>query len=113
MKARPSAWRLLCAGVGLMIALAPLPIAAAETNQAVTPPVDFKAAIQRIAATERLASAPASPARDQVPSAGASQLESRSFFKTRLGVAVIAIVGAGTAYAIYSASNDRIHSATR
>ena len=40
-------------------------------------------------------------------------LDSPSFFRTPLGVAVIAIVGAGTAYALYSAQHDRIHSATR
>lgn len=114
MKGRPSVWRVACAGlVGVMIALAPLGVAAAETSQPVIPSVNFKAAVQRIAATERLASVKPAPERDGVQSGGASKLESRSFFKTPLGVAVIAVVGAGTAYAVYSAQNDRIHSASR
>ena len=114
MKGRPSLWRVTCAGVvGVMIALAPLPVAAAETNQPATRSVDFKAAVQKIAATERLVSVPAAPVRDRVQSGSASAPESRAFFKTPLGVAVIAVVGAGTAYAVYSAQNDRIHSAAR
>jgi hypothetical protein len=36
--------------------------------------------------------------------------QSPSFFKTPAGVAVLAVVGAGTGYAIYSAQHDRIHS---
>lgn len=116
MKGRPSVWRVTCArvvAVGVMIALAALPVAAGETSQPATPSVDLKAAIQKIAATERLASIPAAPARALMQSGGAPNLESPSFFKTPLGVAVIAIVGAGSAYAVYSAKHDRIHSAAR
>jgi hypothetical protein len=36
--------------------------------------------------------------------------ESPSFFKTRTGMVVLAVVAVGTGYAIYSAKNDRIHS---
>jgi hypothetical protein len=43
----------------------------------------------------------------------APNLESPSFFKTPLGWAVIAVVGAGSAYAIYWAQHDRIHSPGR
>ena len=108
-------WRVTCARVaalGVMIVLAPLPIAAAETSQP-APPLDLKAAVQRIVATERLASIPAAPARDRTQSGGATNLQSPSFFKTPLGLAVIAVVGTGSAYAVYSAQHDRIHSTTR
>ena len=113
MKGRPSVWRVTGAAVvGVMLALAPLPVAAAEPN----PPaasIDFKAAVRKIAASETLASVPAAAVPDRAQAGGASPLESKSFFKTPLGAAVIAIVGAGTAYAVYSAQHDRIHSASR
>ena len=114
MKGRPSVWRITCARVvaaGVVIALAPLPVAAAETIQAATPSVDLRAAVRKIAATERLAPIPAAPLRDGMQAGSAP--ESKAFFKTPLGAAVIAIVGAGTAYALYSAKHDRIHSAAR
>ena len=116
MKGRPSVWRVTCArvvAVGVMIALAPLPVAAADTSQPATPSVDLRAAVQKIASTERLASTSAAPARDRTQSGSAPAPQSSSFFKTPLGLAAIAIVGAGTAYALYSAQHDRIHSATR
>ena len=116
MKDRPFAWRVVCGRVvalGVMVALAPWPVAAAETNQPATPSVDLRAAVQKIAATERLASMPATPARDRTQAGSAPNLQSPSFFKTPLGLAVIAVVGAGSAYAVYSAQHDRIHSAAR
>lgn len=115
MKGIPSVWRVACARVvaaGVMIVLAPLPIAAAESNQPAPPSFDLRAAVQKIAVTERLASIPA-PARDRIQSGGATNVQSPSFFKTPLGLAVIAVVGTGAAYAVYSAQHDRIHSPAR
>jgi len=37
--------------------------------------------------------------------------ESPTFFKTRTGIVVAAVMAAGAGYAIYSTSHDRIHSA--
>jgi hypothetical protein len=42
-----------------------------------------------------------------------ADLESASFFKTPVGIAVLAAFGVGVGYALYSASNDRIRSAGR
>ena len=36
--------------------------------------------------------------------------QSPAFFKTPAGIAVLAVLGAGAGYAIYSAQHDRIHS---
>ena len=36
--------------------------------------------------------------------------QSPTFFKTPAGIAVLAVMGAGAGYAIYSAQHDRIHS---
>lgn len=38
-------------------------------------------------------------------------MQSSSFFKTRTGVVIAAVMIAGTGYALYSAQHDRIHSA--
>ena len=116
MKGKPSVWRSTCARVvalGVVIALAPLPVAAAESSQPVRPSIDFSAAVVKIVATGRLAPSPA--ARVQTPNRpiGDTKMDSPSFFRTPLGIAVVAIVGAGTAYALYSAKHDRIHSTTR
>lgn len=48
------------------------------------------------------------------PAQGAStDLRSGSFFKTAAGIATLVIFGGGVAYALYSASNDRISSPGR
>jgi hypothetical protein len=101
--------RVLAAG--LTIVLAPLPLAAAEADRP-APAITLKAAVEKAAATERLASSSDAAAQPAQP-VGTPNLGSRGFFKTPLGMAVIAVVGAGTAYAVYSAQHDRIHSAAR
>jgi hypothetical protein len=101
--------RVLAAG--LTIALAPLPLAAADADRA-APAISLKAAVDKAAATEHLTSGTAAAAQTAQP-VDAPNTGSRGFFKTPLGLAVIAVVGAGTAYAVYSAQHDRIHSAAR
>jgi len=105
-------WRRTYARVvaaGMTIALASVPLAA----ESPAPPfVNLKAAVAKAASTERLESTPT--ARVQTAQQGTAMApESKSFFKTPLGIAVIAVVGSGTAYAVYSAQHDRIHSTTR
>jgi len=109
-----SGWRGARARIvaaGLTIALAPLPLAAAAESDRPAGSTTLNAAVAKAASSERLASA-ATAAQPAQPT-GAPSLESKRFFKTPLGMAVIAIVGAGTAYAVYSAQHDRIHSAVR
>jgi hypothetical protein len=96
--------------LGVTLALATVPLAAAEAAPQTPPAVNLKAAVQKAASTERL-STTTSPQASQP--AGTPDLQSPSFFKTPLGLAVIAVVGAGSAYAIYSAQHDRIHSTAR
>jgi hypothetical protein len=49
----------------------------------------------------------------QTSSSGASELQSGSFFRTPVGLAVLAAFGVGVGYALYSSSNDRIRSSGR
>jgi hypothetical protein len=116
VKGLPSMWRSTCAHVaalGVALALAPLPVAAAGSSQPVRPSIDFNAAVVKIVAAGRLA--PASAARAQTPARPMddNKPDSPAFFRTPLGIAVIAIVGAGAGYAVYSAKHDRIHSTAR
>ncbi len=110
-----SVWRRTRARVvagGMTIALASAPMAAAAADPAAPASINLKAAVAKAASTERLA--PNTTAREQTAQPGTAMApESKSFFKTPLGVAVIAVVGSGTAYAVYSAQHDRIHSTTR
>ena len=103
--------RVRVLAASLTIALAPLSLAAAEADRP-APVKPLKAAVDRAAATERLASRADAAAQPAQP-AGAPNPGSRGFFRTPLGMAVIGVVGAGTVYALYSAQHDRIHSATR
>jgi hypothetical protein len=92
----------------------------ADTTPQPSQPTALQSAVKR-AATEhhRLEQktydrrSSAAPKQSQTPGAGAKELESGSFFKTPLGIAVLAAFGAGIGYTLYSASNDRIRSEGR
>ena len=66
------------------------------------------AARQVAAFTEARAAQPQTP-----PTASTPDLESGSFFKSKVGAAVLVAFGVGVGYALYSASNDRIRSTGR
>jgi hypothetical protein len=55
------------------------------------------------------ANSPSTPAAKTTPQAG----KSSSFFKTRTGLVVIAVMALGTGYAVYSAKEDRIRGSIR
>lgn len=93
--------------LALIVTALPLPCAAEGVNQtAATPglrasigPIARAIALDRPMAAKKLAA--------QVP--GESRAPgSKSFFKTPAGIVVLAIMAAGTGYAIYSAKHDRI-----
>jgi hypothetical protein len=102
------------AALAIIAALVPLPVAAGETSQP-APAKSLKASVEKVVARESAATARTAVARriQEASPADKSQLESGSFFKTPAGIICLAIVGAGVGYAIYSASNDRIHSQAR
>ncbi len=114
-------WRIALRMLALVLALAivPLPAFAEGASQPSAPP-GIRASMTRIAA-----STPLTPSHGKFQPAarysgnaaagqeGREQLGSSSFFKTKAGIAVLAVVGAGAAYALYSTSHDRIHSVVR
>jgi len=104
-------WRLVLRllVLALIVAAVPLPCAAEQANQPVPKP-GLKASIQPIVRAVVAKSAPIVKAQAQTGTDTKAQLGSTSFFRTGPGIAVIAILAGGTAYAFYSASHDRIHS---
>jgi hypothetical protein len=110
---KSSIWRRRLARAlvfAVAVAATPLPVLAGETTQPLKTTPGIKASVQKLAATERLAASD-DQAAQAAPEVQAPQ--SASFFKTPLGLAVIAVVGAGTGYAIYSTSHDRIRAPGR
>jgi hypothetical protein len=89
------------------IAAIPLPALAGDNSQQVARP-GIRASAAKVAATARLADSAA-----QGTAEGNAELNHSSFFKTPAGVIVLAVVAAGTGYALYSARHDRIHSVVR
>jgi len=81
-------------------------------------PTTLRTSVDRaaVAESQRLARQHArhnANAQTQAPSPGESELASGSFFKKPVGIAVLAALGAGVGYALYSTSNDRIRSTGR
>ncbi len=100
-------WRLVLRllVLALIVSAVPLPCAAQQAASAPARP-GLKASISPIVSA---VAAKTAPARAQAqPSDARAQLESKSFFRTTVGVVVLAVVGAGIGYAAYSAKHDRI-----
>jgi len=104
-------WRpALLAALVVTIALAPLPALAGEPSPpAAKAPPGIRASLAKLDLTERIAAPRPPTARKQ--QAGQDDLRSASFFKSPLGIVVLATLGVGAGYAIYSTQHDRIHSA--
>jgi hypothetical protein len=117
-----------------IISLLPLPVLAGESNQPTPTTQTLSAAAAKVVAREVLK--PASDGMEAArsgapelrsaayftggaPTAAAVRAEqegtpttrSATFFKTPAGVVVMAVLGVGVGYALYSAQHDRVHSA--
>lgn len=92
--------------VALVVTAAPLPCAAEGAGQPTAGP-GLKASVDTAAST--LASAKAAPGTEAARQAGgeAKSPASKAFFKTPVGIVVLAIVAGGVGYAVYSAHHDR------
>ena len=97
------------AGLVVITALIPLPVAASDTTTTSSPPT-IKASMKKIVVRE----VTAEPARKDVARKddrqGSSASGSTGFFKSKPAMVALAVMAAGTGYALYSAQHDRIHS---
>jgi hypothetical protein len=102
-------WRPVVRAVALALALAvvPVPGLAADGPKPVDKPL--AASIEKAAASAKLDAAQAKPA----TTPDSAVLGSPSFFKSKVGIMVLGVLGAGAGYAAYSLSHDRVHSTTR
>jgi len=104
-------WRpaLRVLALAVAIAAAPLLCVAEESGPPAAKP-GIQASMQKIAATTTLTKSPVKAARAQDSPGTAGK---GSFFKTPAGIVVLGILAGGTAYALYSVRQDRIHSVIR
>jgi hypothetical protein len=116
---RSSAGFRRAAMLALAVTLVPLPLLAADT--AAAPAAQpLKTSITTYAKREVLATASKTPAHASAQAAARAQTRAQSngpqaagFFRSSAGIACLAVIAAGTGYALYSASHDRIHSVAR
>ena len=97
------------AGLVVITGLIPLRAAASDTATTSSPP-PIKASMEKIVARD----VTAKPARKDIARddrQGSPATTSPGFFKTKPGIIALVVMAAGTGYALYSAQNDRIHSA--
>ena len=104
-----SRWRFVLRALvlALIVTALPMPAGADDASQPSARP-GLRASI---ASNAKLAVAKTpAPAKSRAQAAGAvnKPLESKSFFKTPVGLAVLGVFVAGTGYAIYSANHDKI-----
>jgi hypothetical protein len=96
----------------VIVALLPLPALAGEPGS----PAKGKsltAAVERAAQREVLRTRAVSATAQQGTQKAGPDLGSWGFFKTPLGVGVLALLAAGTSYAVYSKFNDRVRAPGR
>jgi len=106
------------AAFAIAVTFLPLPLAAADQGTTPSAAQPLKTSIAKHAAREVLVS---SPKRADATGAAAQtraqrsnpQSGGKSFFSSPAGIACLAVIGAGTGFALYSASHDRIHSVAR
>lgn len=99
------------AGISVIVAFVTAVFVPAMAAQ--SPPSNANAfstkAIERAVANRSASSAVVAEA----PKTPKQATKTGSFFKTRTGVLVLVVMGAGTAYALRSLSKDRIHGSSR
>jgi hypothetical protein len=106
---RGALWRAVL--LALITTLSPLPAAASDAVKPEKAPT-IKASMERIVARD-LTATPARPAVARPARQGQSPGSSPGFFKSGPGMVALVVMVAGTGYALYSASHDRIHSAAK
>jgi hypothetical protein len=104
------------AGVGLMTALlatAFSPAMAASQGPPASPSFSTRSIAKVVAAKSPESARLNRTTADSAKTAPKQATSSGSFFKTRTGLLVIAVMAVGTGYAVYSAKEDRIRGLNR
>ena len=104
------------AGMGVVVALlvsAFAPAMAASQGPPTDSPSFSARSIAKVMATTTPASARVDRTVPGTPAKTTQATKSGSFFKTRTGLMVIAVMAVGTGYAVYSAKEDRIRGSIR
>ena len=112
MTVRIMAWRGFLPRAGLLaviLALVPLPVAAGDDAAPAKATTHIKVSMERMVARD-IASAPVSSSRSRPARQGQAAGNASGFFKSKPGIIALVVMAAGTGYALYSASHDRIHS---
>ncbi len=104
IRSRLTTWGCVALTAGFLLPCT----ATANPSQRRTPLLDAARA-----AASREAAAMKERQPTQTPENPRTDLRTKSFFKTRAGIATIIIFGAGVGYALYSAKDDRILSEGR
>ena len=110
MTLRSNKWRGRLPAIALLGVLGsvhPLSAAGADGRSASKPGV-IKASLDKVGATTVASTTPRMPAKARAQQSGGGQ--SGSFFRTKPGLIALAVMAAGTGFALYSAKNDRITS---
>jgi len=99
----------------LMAALIALPVAASDAAPAQSTPTVKTTSLHDAVAREAVKAAKAPVARTSERRADKASADkgSAAFFKTAPGIAVLAVMAAGTGYALYSLNHDKITSPGR
>lgn len=106
---RGALWRAVV--LAIITTLSPLPVAASDALTPEKAPT-IKASMETIVARD-LTAAPVRPAAARSARQGPTPGSASGFFKSRAGMVALVAMVAGTGYALYSASHDRIHSAAK
>ena len=85
-----------------------VPALSAQTQTTNANALSSKSIEKAVATANVTAEAPKTPKAPKQPAN-----KTGSFFKTRAGIVVLAVMAVGTGYALYSVKEDRIHSAAR
>ena len=95
------------------VAAAPLPVLAEEAVAPATPAPGIATSAQKAVAAAVRSSARTPAFAQDTGAAPKTDLGSNSFFKKPAGIITLAVLGAGTAFALYSTSHDRVKSPAR
>jgi hypothetical protein len=87
-----------------------IPCSALASDVTVPPKAPLRTALAEVRTRDIAPSRQTPKVARRSEQASTAAKQSPAFFKTPAGIAVLAVVGAGAGYAIYSAQHDRIHS---